>query len=171
MNAPAHVFAGWNEASVATMHKLWLDGLSAREIAAALGSGCTRNAVIGKLHRTKLFSRDAPKMNPVRPGKPAPARRPETRIVRTYPKAKPAPPARPVPAPEIAAADPPPKIDPNAPLPKSRPVVLFDLKPHHCRWPLGDPKIETFRFCGAPRDGEHVYCAAHRLAALRPKEA
>lgn len=161
MNAPLNAFAGWTEAAVATAHKMWLDGASAREIAAALGHGCTRNAVIGKLHRTKLFSRDAPVMARVTPGKPAPRR---ARVVESKIKQ---PEPRPAPPPKQESAGDAPKIDINAPLPASRPTTLFDLQPHQCRWPLGDPKIDTFRFCGAAREDEHPYCKTHRLAARR----
>lgn len=40
----------WTESRVATVEKLWADGLSAAEIAKQLG-GTTRNAVIGVVHR------------------------------------------------------------------------------------------------------------------------
>ena len=42
---------GWTEGRVETLKSLWLDGLSASEVARRLGGGLTRNAVIGKLHR------------------------------------------------------------------------------------------------------------------------
>ena len=44
---------------VETLKKLWLDGLSASQIAKQLG-GVTRNAVIGKVHRLGLSGRAAP---------------------------------------------------------------------------------------------------------------
>ena len=49
----------WNDERVATLKKLWLDGLSASQIAKQLG-GVTRNAVIGKVHRLGLSGRAAP---------------------------------------------------------------------------------------------------------------
>src|SRR5690606_20478561 len=39
---------------------LWLEGLSASQIAGVLGEGVTRNAVIGKVHRLKLSGRAKP---------------------------------------------------------------------------------------------------------------
>jgi GcrA cell cycle regulator len=42
------------------LQELWGSGLSAKEIAARLGSGITRNAVIGKAHRLGLSSRPSP---------------------------------------------------------------------------------------------------------------
>lgn len=50
----------WTEDRVATLRRLWADGLSASQIARELGSGVTRNAVIGKLHRLGLSKRSAP---------------------------------------------------------------------------------------------------------------
>jgi len=41
----------WTESRVELLRKLWADGLSCAQIAAELGAGLTRNAVIGKIHR------------------------------------------------------------------------------------------------------------------------
>ena len=46
----------WTDERVETLKKLWAEGLSASQIAAALG-GVTRNAVIGKVHRLGLSGR------------------------------------------------------------------------------------------------------------------
>ena len=43
----------WTPERVATLIRLWHDGLSARQIASELG-GVSRNAVVGKAHRLKL---------------------------------------------------------------------------------------------------------------------
>src|SRR5215217_538803 len=56
---------GWTDERVTTLKKLWLDGLSASQIAKHLG-GVTRNAVIGKVHRLGLSGRAAPSQ-PARP--------------------------------------------------------------------------------------------------------
>ena len=50
---------GWTDERVSTLKKLWMDGLSASQIAKQLG-GVTRNAVIGKVHRLGLSGRAAP---------------------------------------------------------------------------------------------------------------
>ena len=50
---------GWTDERVELLKKLWLDGLSASQIAKQLG-GVTRNAVIGKVHRLGLSGRAAP---------------------------------------------------------------------------------------------------------------
>jgi len=54
----------WTDDRVATLTKLWADGLSASQIAKQLG-GVTRNAVIGKVHRLGLSGRAKPS-NPKR---------------------------------------------------------------------------------------------------------
>src|SRR5579862_8446583 len=61
---------GWTEERVEILKKLWLDGLSASQIAKQLG-GATRNAVIGKVHRLGLSGRAAPS-HPSRPTFKAP---------------------------------------------------------------------------------------------------
>jgi GcrA cell cycle regulator len=50
----------WTPARIGVLQELWGSGLSAKEIAARLGSGITRNAVIGKAHRLGLSSRPSP---------------------------------------------------------------------------------------------------------------
>ena len=47
----------WNDERVDLLSKLWLEGRSASQIAAELGLGVTRNAVIGKVHRLGLSGR------------------------------------------------------------------------------------------------------------------
>lgn len=56
---------GWTEERIERLRELWAQGLSASEIAAALGE-ITRNAVIGKAHRLGLSARPSPiKRKPV----------------------------------------------------------------------------------------------------------
>jgi GcrA cell cycle regulator len=50
----------WTKEKVGTLEKMWKSGKSAAEIAKALGSGVTRNAVIGKAHRLGLSGRPSP---------------------------------------------------------------------------------------------------------------
>jgi hypothetical protein len=44
-------------------------------------------------------------------------------------------------------------------------VALVDLKPQHCRWPIGDPVSGPFGFCGCARIETGPYCRAHNLQA------
>jgi hypothetical protein len=73
----------WTDDRVTTLKKLWLDGLSASQIAKQLG-GVTRNAVIGKVHRLGLSGRAAPSQ-PARPAFKAP--RPARPAAQTMPSA------------------------------------------------------------------------------------
>lgn len=50
-----------------------------------------------------------------------------------------------------------------------RVTPLLRLQPHDCRWPVGDPRDRTFRFCCAPRaDVMRPYCEEHMAAAYVP---
>src|SRR3569833_4387386 len=88
---------GWTDERVTLLKKLWLEGLSASQIAKQLG-GVTRNAVIGKVHRLGLSGRAAPSQpsRPVfRPARPRPA-------VAAQPAPRRAPAVRPAGAPVAA---------------------------------------------------------------------
>ncbi|HEX3991735.1 MAG TPA: GcrA family cell cycle regulator, partial [Acetobacteraceae bacterium] len=59
----------WTDDRIESLKSLWQEGLSASQVACALG-GVTRNAVIGKVHRLGLAGRDgAPRVS--RPRAPA----------------------------------------------------------------------------------------------------
>jgi GcrA cell cycle regulator len=48
-------------------------------------------------------------------------------------------------------------------------ITIVDLTERKCHWPLGDPKSDLFRFCGAAKS-PHAgpYCYAHRKIAYQP---
>jgi len=50
----------WTDEKIEKLKKLWGKGLTASQIAAEIGDGISRNAVIGKAHRLKLPSRPSP---------------------------------------------------------------------------------------------------------------
>lgn len=50
----------WTDERVERLSTLWLEGRSASQIAADLGGGVSRNAVIGKVHRLGLSGRAVP---------------------------------------------------------------------------------------------------------------
>ncbi len=63
----------WTDERVEQLKKMWLDGLSASQIAGELANGITRNAVIGKVHRLGLSGRvKTPVPAPARPRPKAP---------------------------------------------------------------------------------------------------
>ncbi|MBV8661472.1 MAG: hypothetical protein JO107_00085 [Hyphomicrobiales bacterium] len=48
-------------------------------------------------------------------------------------------------------------------------VTLLDLTQAMCRWPLGDPKEASFRFCGCTKQSlKRPYCAEHAGMASEP---
>jgi len=148
----------WTDERIETLRRLWAEGLSASQIATTLG-GVSRNAVIGKIHRLGLSGRvKTTKARPARSGlgggRSVAAARPS------------APPAR-VMAVGAAAVK---VVEREAPLAAPTPaevvplhggVSLLDLKASSCRWPLGDPASEDFRFCGARVPQGETYCACH----------
>ena len=146
----------WTDDRVEVLKKLWLDGLSASQIAKQLG-GVTRNAVIGKVHRLGLSGRAAPsqparQLRPVRPARPAghaaaPARRAEPQD-RTKP-------ALPQPVRVYVTEEP-------------GTATVLTLSAHMCKWPIGDPSADGFTFCG--RGTEGTYCSEHSRVAYQPPQ-
>src|SRR4051794_13958828 len=148
---------GWTDERVELLKKLWQDGLSASQIAKQLG-GVTRNAVIGKVHRLGLSGRATP-------SKPQ-------RTVFKAPRA---------PRPVSAAPSAPRRLaEPSAHHHAPTPMRLVDEAPgtatvltlgaHMCKWPIGDPSLDTFTFCGrGAHDGP--YCHEHAQVAYQPPQA
>jgi GcrA cell cycle regulator len=150
---------GWTDERVELLKKLWQDGLSASQIAKQLG-GVTRNAVIGKVHRLGLSGRAAP-------SKPA-------RTVFNAPR-----PARPVAAaPSAPRRIAEPVSQASSPQPPT-PVRYIDEAPgmatvltlgaHMCKWPIGDPSLDSFTFCGR-RSSDGPYCQEHGQVAYQPAQ-
>ena len=46
-------------------------------------------------------------------------------------------------------------------------VTLEELKPDNCRWPVGDPKKDDFRYCGGAALSGRPYCRHHHAIAYR----
>ena len=156
--------SGWTDDRVELLAKLWGEGLSASQVAAALGGGVTRNAVIGKVHRLGLSGR-------AKAGAPAPQRA----------VAKVRPPHQPrvdqgvrVPSREGDAG-----LRQNLPLadsrwsydtalPESQRVSILELRDSMCRWPIGDPSKPDFGFCGGQSVAGLPYCGHHCRIAYQP---
>jgi GcrA cell cycle regulator len=147
---------GWTDERVETLKKLWLDGLSASQIAKQLG-GVTRNAVIGKVHRLGLSGRAAPS-HPSRPAFKAP--RPPRPISMPAPRPR---------AIEARAPQPPaPRPAPYVELPGT--ATVLTLGAHMCKWPIGDPTSQDFTFCGRRAEDEGPYCTDHARMAYAPPQ-
>ncbi len=152
----------WNDDRIAALRKMWLEGMSASQVARQLG-GVSRNAVIGKVHRLGLAGREAPSRPRSLGGRPPGSRNQPKPVAAVVERA---------PAPKAITAPPP---VPATPAPAA---IAFDARPsatiltlgeHACRWPIGDPDQAGFGFCGARRTGHASYCEAHAGTALRKK--
>lgn len=144
---------GWSDDRVTALKSLWLDGLSASQIATQLG-GVTRNAVIGKIHRLGFSGRSAAS-TPARLPRPPALRSPRRE---TPPRAK-----------AILRPAPLPSRTPPAPEGPGEVASMTALGPHACKWPIGDPKAASFTFCGRLANGP--YCPAHKAQAFQPGTA
>jgi GcrA cell cycle regulator len=154
----------WTDERVEQLSKLWLEGRSASQIAAELGLGITRNAVIGKVHRLGLAGRAkvvTPQPVAARPKAKAPAG--------AVPEAAKSGEADPVVVPLRTVI--PPAPAPEVALPTTERVTIMDLRETSCRWPMGDPSQAEFRFCGAKTGiGAGPYCATHARLAFQPTQ-
>ncbi len=151
---------GWTDERVELLKRLWADGLSASQIAAELGGGVTRNAVIGKVHRLSLSGRAKQSGTPHqrRPRAPRQPRVQRTIVIgNTALKLHRAPQPRRLPVLE----------DVVVPIPLKASILA--LNESTCRWPIGDPQDEDFSFCGhSPRDSS-PYCEYHARVAYQPQ--
>jgi GcrA cell cycle regulator len=149
---------GWTDERVESLKKLWLDGLSASQIAKQLG-GVTRNAVIGKVHRLGLSGRAAPSQ-PARPAFKAP--RPARPVATQTPRRVEVQPPQPV-----AVAPQPPVVY----LEEPGSATVLTLGAHMCKWPIGDPSTDGFTFCGRRTGQDGPYCGEHARMAYQPQQA
>lgn len=183
----------WTDDRVERLSTLWLEGRSASQIAAELGEGVSRNAVIGKVHRLGLSGRAVP------PAEGAPPRirdaAPPEPIADVPPPAEaPSAPAEAAVAPVEAVAEAPAAaahtlddvasvLDAAEPItvdlpalraakdvviPISDRVTILELSGSMCRWPIGDPTNAEFRFCGCRAVGTLPYCQEHARVAFQP---
>ena len=172
-------------AVIGKVHRL---GLSGRDRA---GTGAAAQAV---LERTKVKpavrksppkakpktaaevvqARPAPKAAPKPASKPVQRKAPPARQARP-PVQEPPSRARPMPSkPRIPQA-----VRDMAGRPFQAPVeavrqgdgrfaTVLTITDHMCKWPIGDPGADDFRFCGRMTDPEEPYCLAHSRVAYQP---
>jgi GcrA cell cycle regulator len=160
---------GWNDERVEQLKKLWSEGLSASQIASRLG-GVTRNAVIGKVHRLGLSGRATTSRMK--------SHRPRPRVANGLPGAKrmvakgnrfPSPPNSPLQS--LYQAEP---FQPSAEeldIPLAERKTIQTLLECHCRWPIGDPQMADFHFCGKQKVTGLPYCEFHARRAFQPPQA
>ena len=147
----------WTEERIAQLKAGWEGGMTASQIAEALGEGVSRNAVIGKAHRLGLESRPSPvKGTEEAAAAPAPAKA-------AAPVA--APTAAPAPAATVVAKAPAAKKP--ARTGKAARTTLLDLNEKICKWPIGHPGEADFHFCGKTSQASFPYCTEHCLVAYQ----
>jgi GcrA cell cycle regulator len=179
--------AGWTDERVETLKKLWMEGLSASQIAGELGQGVTRNAVIGKVHRLKLSARAkptntaprarpaAPRPTPRRPAGPSagmPGMGTASAAAAAVGKMRPAM-SRPQSVGATALAHNPEMetelyVAPVAAeifIPEDKRLSLLQLSESTCKWPIGDPLSKDFYFCGQHSLESGPYCEFHSRRA------
>ena len=177
---------GWTEERVELLKKLWLEGLSASQIAAVLGDGVTRNAVIGKVHRLKLTGRAKPANSTPRarsaPRAPGVRRPSSSNIARPSSGIASMMKSRTLgPAPMHGATAL--KIEAEfeteayvAPqvqelfIPVEQRLSLLQLNENTCKWPIGDPLTPDFYFCGNHSEEGKPYCEFHSRRAYHQIE-
>ncbi len=172
---------GWTEERVELLKKLWMEGFSASQIAAELGDGVTRNAVIGKVHRLKLSGRAKPASAAPRvrstPRSAGPRRvsAPSARVSLSASLMKPrlggggggavvgatALKISEEFEPEVLAAPQPVELF----IPVEQRLTLLQLSEHTCKWPVGDPLSPDFYFCGQHSEEGKPYCEFHSRRA------
>ena len=159
----------WNDERVELLKKLWAEGLSASQIAGRLG-GVTRNAVIGKVHRLGLSGRaTTSRMKSLRPrprvGTPATAlaKRPgqarfgatgNSTVRALY---------QPDSEPFVSAVE-------ELVIPLAERRSIQTLNECSCRWPIGDPQLADFHFCGKDKVMGLPYCEFHARRAFQPPQ-
>jgi GcrA cell cycle regulator len=179
---------GWTDERVELLKKLWMEGLSASQIAAVLGDGVTRNAVIGKVHRLKLSGRAKPTSTAPRVrSAPRPQQRrvasPSSRsslshghgaVMRSRPMGGGA--GMTMGATALKASE---EYEVEAyqlpqaqelEIPVEQRLSLLQLNEQTCKWPIGDPLTPDFYFCGQHSDEGHPYCEFHSRRAYHQVE-
>jgi len=133
-----------DEMRVAIVDKKMSGGDTATHLSQKFGRQFTRNMVIGmaKRHGFELSAAPGRSRSTKTRVAPRPHRLPAIRAA--------APPTQPAPI-QIA---PPSLVEDWSPLR----ITLLELREGLCRWPLGDPRSESFGFCGAPNEPGKSYC-------------
>ena len=146
---PSRFIVPWSENDDATLRRMAAEGAWACEIGEALGR--SKNSVIGRSHRLGvqlLGGKSGPKpQQAAKPRAPCPVKSPVLPVERAVTLV----------------------IPPIAPLPAEtfpQMIRLVQLRERTCRWPYGDPKQDSFRFCGKETDGTGPYCAEHHAMSI-----
>lgn len=162
--------SSWTDERVQLLKKLWMEGLSASQIADELGD-VTRNAVIGKVHRLGLPGRPktASSIRRVRKVQRSSMPRVPTIEHDINKKQK---------AEDSCKQSPPRTTNGHTGsytprfrelfIPPAERVAILDLNENTCKWPIGDPSSKDFHFCGRKTKAGMPYCKYHCNIAYPP---
>jgi GcrA cell cycle regulator len=160
----------WTDERVETLKQLWKDGLSASQIAARLGS-VTRNAVIGKVHRLGLAGRATKTRIPTRRVRRAVAPGAQMLQPRRVPQKSRFQGAGNPAFRELYAQGEPVQTIEELVIPIAERKSIATLTESCCRWPIGDPQLAEFHFCGRKKVPGLPYCDVHARRAFQPPQA
>ncbi len=146
----------WTDDRIEMLKTHWEAGMTASQIAEALGQGVSRNAVIGKAHRLGLEARPSP----VKLTEAAAA------VIEAVVAAAEGV-VEGLAAPHAAPARPAPKRSRAATPAKPARTTLLDLSEKVCKWPIGHPGETDFHFCGKPAQASFPYCTEHCAIAYQ----
>ena len=151
----------WTEDNIKRVVELWREGHSCLAIGRVLG--CSRNAVIGKIHRLGEAKRNTNKrVISVR-------EKVQRRVTRAANAGQPIDPVTQVQRIARLVAEPVPEINDAGDV--ARVKSLFDLEPHHCRWPVDVDGQEWPGYCGDKKIIGLSYCAVHSRRAWSPGQS
>jgi GcrA cell cycle regulator len=151
--------ADWSDADIRTVKSMWQRGATATDIAAALGSGVTRGAVLGKIHRLGLKraeevepkSRSGPGVASARPGQTKNGAKPALKAVAGT---------------RVANAA-------RTVAEQAGPRPIWALGACQCRWPIGNLLDPPGLFCGEATAEGSSWCATHAAmvytGSVRPR--
>ncbi len=143
----------WSDEMINTLKDLWESGKTTSEIAKILG--VSKNSIVGKVHRLNLSARPSPikkteekcKVAEVKhSGKNNNCKKHDVENADTECKCK---------CEKTTTTS---KCHHNG-------IGLTELDNHTCRWPIGDPRDENFRFCGKKVKTGQTYCEEHSEVA------
>ena len=155
---------GWSEERISMLGRLFAEGLSAAQIAAELGGGVTRNAVIGRLHRSgltrsKVITAHRKEVRARSPRVNGGALAIAARAAMRHAKA-------------TAVVDAVESVVPldvlvPAPVTDGIGLSLIALRDDQCHFPVND---EPYLFCAAKNVPGSPYCAVHHRTCHQPEQ-
>lgn len=142
----------WTDEMVEGLRKMWKQGLTTNEIAKNLG--VSKNSIVGKVHRLNLTARPSP----IKKKDNSTAIKPTTTAVETENNVACTKTAK-----KVSTA-----VETNVKVSSfekntstSACLKLTELDSHTCRWPIGDPRDDSFGFCGKKVRSGQTYCEEH----------